>query len=319
MRRDVMLLGVTVALLATGCRTMERLSFIRPTAARGDYTQVAPTYKVSDKGRKGTAVSAGQLLANATELYRAGRMGEAEQLAQKALRIDPASADAHTLLAATAAARGAVAESGKHYQHAVALSSSGTYANNYGAWLCANGRAAESLGWFDKALADPDYATPVAAFANAGACARESGQLDLAEGQRLAGAQHAGMYHGILRRQGAKEAAALLHRGAGAKAAEVLHQRQHHRGVGRRHHGLAAQHVALAHQGGGERQAQAHTLGARRFHAQIERLHPGREQLGQGLLQGRPGDGRGAHGWGGLRSSAGWVAGKSCASSSRHR
>lgn len=181
MRRDVMLLGVTVALLATGCRTMERLSFIRPTAARGDYTQVAPTYKVSDKGRKGTAVSAGQLLANATELYRAGRMGEAEQLAQKALRIDPASADAHTLLAATAAARGAVAESGKHYQHAVALSSSGTYANNYGAWLCANGRAAESLGWFDKALADPDYATPAAAFANAGACASDIGQQDLAE------------------------------------------------------------------------------------------------------------------------------------------
>ena len=181
MRREALLLGASFALLATGCRTMERLSFIRPTAARGDYTQVAPTYKVSDKGRRGTAVSAGQLLANATELYRAGRMGEAEQLAQKALRIDPASADAHTLLAATAAARGAVAESGKHYQHAVALSSSGTYANNYGTWLCANGRAAESLGWFDKALADPDYATPVAAFANAGACARESGQLDLAE------------------------------------------------------------------------------------------------------------------------------------------
>ena len=58
---------------------------------------------------------------------------------------------------------------------------------------------------------------------------------------------------------------------------------------------------------------------AEALHAQIERLHPGREQLGQGLLQGRPGDGRGAHGWGGLRSSAGWVAGKSCASSSRHR
>jgi len=182
MRRDVLLLGVAVVLLATGCRTMERLSFIRPTAARGDYTQVAPTYDVSDKGRKGSVVSAGQLLANASALYRAGRMAEAEQLARRALKADPASADAHTLLAATATARGAAAESGRHYQQAVALSpANGAYANNYGTWLCANGRAAESLGWFDKALADPNYATPATAFANAGTCARDIGQPDLAE------------------------------------------------------------------------------------------------------------------------------------------
>ena len=79
MRRDVLVLGVAFVLLATGCRTMERLSFIRPSAARGDYTQVAPTYEVSDKGRKGAPVAVSQLLANATGLYRAGRMDEAER------------------------------------------------------------------------------------------------------------------------------------------------------------------------------------------------------------------------------------------------
>ena len=182
MRRDVLVLGVAFVLLATGCRTMERLSFIRPSAARGDYTQVAPTYEVSDKGRKGATVGAGQLLANATALYRAGRIDEAGELARKALKTDPKSGDAHTLLAAIAGARGDAAGAGKHYQQAVALSpADGAYANNYGTWLCANGRGAESLGWFDKALADPAYPTPAAAAANAGTCANGVGQQDRAE------------------------------------------------------------------------------------------------------------------------------------------
>ena len=182
MRRDVLVLGVAFVLLATGCRTMERLSFIRPSAARGDYTQVAPTYEVSDKGRKGATVGAGQLLANATALYRAGRIDEAGELARKALKTDPKSGDAHTLLAAIAGARGDAAGAGKHYQQAVALSpADGAYANNYGTWLCANGRGAESLGGFDKALADPQYPTPVAALANAGTCANGVGQQDRAE------------------------------------------------------------------------------------------------------------------------------------------
>ena len=182
MRRDVLVLGVAFVLLATGCRTMERLSFIRPSATRGDYTQVAPTYEVSDKGRKGATVGAGQLLVNATALYRAGRIDEAGELARKALKTDPKSGDAHTLLAAIAGARGDAAGAGKHYQQAVALSpAEGAYANNYGTWLCSNGRAAESLSWFDKAVADPEYGTRAAALANAGTCAHRTGQLDLAE------------------------------------------------------------------------------------------------------------------------------------------
>lgn len=182
MRRKALALGVVAVLLATGCSKLERLTIIRPSAARGEYTKVAPTYEVSDKGRKGAPVAVAQLLANATELYRAGEFDQAGQQARQALKADPKSGDAHTLLAAIAAARGNAAEAGKHYQQAVALSpASGVYANNYGTWLCSNGRAAESLGWFDKALADPEYPTPAAALANAGACANGIGQQDRAE------------------------------------------------------------------------------------------------------------------------------------------
>ena len=44
-----------------------------------------------------------------------------------------------------------------------------------------NGRAQESLGWFDQALADPNYPTPAAAWGNAGTCANRAGQADRAE------------------------------------------------------------------------------------------------------------------------------------------
>ena len=54
MRREVLPL-VALALLAAGCGKLERLSIVKPTAERGDWTQVAPEYEVSDKGRKAIA------------------------------------------------------------------------------------------------------------------------------------------------------------------------------------------------------------------------------------------------------------------------
>ncbi len=53
---------------------------------------------------------------------------------------------------------------------------------NYGAWLCQQGRPAESLAWFDRALQAPGYATPAESQANAGSCALDAGQLERAEG-----------------------------------------------------------------------------------------------------------------------------------------
>ena len=158
------------------------MSIVRPTAERGDYTQIAPTYEVSDKGRKAAPMAAVQLVAVASEAYRAGDLELAEQQARRALKSDPKLADAHSLLAAIASDKGDNAAAGKYYEQAVALAPGvGAYANNYGTWLCANGRAAESLGWFDQALADANYPTPTAAMANAGTCANRIGQFDRAE------------------------------------------------------------------------------------------------------------------------------------------
>lgn len=182
MRPEAIAPVLAIALLATGCSRLERLSIVKPTAERGGWTQVAPEYEVSDKGRKAAPVVGVQLLALATEAYRGGKHDVAAQFARKALKADPTLADAHALLAAIASARGDAVASGKHYQQAVETAPGvGVHANNYGAWLCANGRPADSLAWFDKALADPRYPTPASALGNAGTCASRAGLQDRAE------------------------------------------------------------------------------------------------------------------------------------------
>ena len=182
MRRDALVVVACLAMLATGCSKLERLSIVKPTAERGDWTQIAPEYEVSDKGRKAAPMAAAQLLASATEAYRAGKVDLAARQARQALKADPTLADAHSLLAALASDTGDNATAGKHYQQAVTIDpATGAYANNYGTWLCGNGRAGESLGWFDRALADPNYRTRAAALANAGTCANRAGQADRAE------------------------------------------------------------------------------------------------------------------------------------------
>lgn len=172
---------MAIAALVSGCGVMDRLTFIRPSTGNGKYTQVAPRYDVSGKKRQGNG-DAAMLLASASVLYQRGELVDAEGLARKALKAQPGSGDANTLLGLIANARGDAAAAGKFYQAASAAApGNGIYANNYGGWLCANGRAAESLDWFGRALADPAYPTPVAALANAGECAAKAGQPERAE------------------------------------------------------------------------------------------------------------------------------------------
>lgn len=181
MRRDGLALLVLGCLSAVGCSQLERLTIVRPSAQHRGYTQVAPRYDVSGKPGQATG-DAVMLLASATMLYQRGQLGEAETIARKALKSQPGSGDAQTLLGLIADARGARAEAGKFYEAAAsAAPANGIYANNYGGWLCANGRAQESLTWFDRALADPAYATPALASANAGECAMKAGQPARAE------------------------------------------------------------------------------------------------------------------------------------------
>lgn len=170
-------------LATTACSKLERLTFVRPDATRGDYEKIAPTYDVSGKSRKkAEPANAAQLVSSASASFEAGRFDQSRQQAQQALKADSQSGDAHTLLAALAARQGDVAGAGDHYRKALEIApGNGAYANNYGIWLCGNSHAQESLAWFDKALTDQSYPTPATALANAGTCAQQAGQPVRAE------------------------------------------------------------------------------------------------------------------------------------------
>ncbi|MEO5566265.1 MAG: type IV pilus biogenesis/stability protein PilW [Luteimonas sp.] len=171
--------SLLAGLVMVGC---SRLTFVKPSAERGGYTQVAPDYDVrEDKQERGRTLALEQVAA-AGDSLRDGRLDQAELQARAALKNDAKSADAYTILALLAEQQGQAAEAGKHYAKAAELAPTrGTTLNNYGAWLCRNGRAAESLKLFERALADPSYSTPAAALSNAGTCALQAGQPALAD------------------------------------------------------------------------------------------------------------------------------------------
>lgn len=101
----------------------------------------------------------------------------------KALAADPRHVDAHTVIAVLYERIGDRTKAEQHYRRAVQLRpKSGNENNNYGWFLCnALGRHDESAAYFEKAVADPFYQTPVVALTNAGSCAIKAGRFDVAE------------------------------------------------------------------------------------------------------------------------------------------
>jgi len=156
------------SLVVAGC---SRLTFIRPKLERGEYTRETPEYALRADPQDKKRIAAMDQVAMAEQHLRGGQLDQAETEASAGL------AGLAALLGDHGQQRGKAGEAGGHYAKAMELAPArGAVLNNYGAWLCGNGRAAESLVLFDQALADPGYRTPGAALANAGSCALTAGQ-----------------------------------------------------------------------------------------------------------------------------------------------
>jgi len=143
--------------------------------------EVAPTYEARDNPEIRKRVNYQDQMVLAGESMRAGALDAAEKRVRAAMKIDTRRPEAYMMLAAIASQRGNEADAGPLYAKAAELAPDrGDVLNNYGAWLCAHGRPAESLVWFDRALQAPGYTTPASALANAGGCALEAGQSERA-------------------------------------------------------------------------------------------------------------------------------------------
>jgi type IV pilus assembly protein PilF len=101
---------------------------------------------------------------------------------KRAIAQDKTYAPAHTLLAVLYERLGETDLAEKEYQEAVKYDpSDGDVNNNYGTFLCRIGKSGQAEPYFIKAVQDPFYETPQVAYANAGNCSLDRGDLDKAE------------------------------------------------------------------------------------------------------------------------------------------
>jgi type IV pilus assembly protein PilF len=102
---------------------------------------------------------------------------------KQAIAAAPDLADAYGVRALIYTAMGENALADENYRYALRLAPHNPdLANNYGLFLCdAGARPAEAMRYFDAALANRTYASPVKAMVNAGNCSLKMKNIDAAE------------------------------------------------------------------------------------------------------------------------------------------
>jgi type IV pilus assembly protein PilF len=111
-----------------------------------------------------------------------GRRDLARNRLERALEIDDRSAAAHSAMAFYWEQIGETERADESHRLAVRYGDDDpNIANNYGTFLCQQGRYDESVEFFLEAAQSRDYRTPAAAYSNAGTCLRRDGDLVRAE------------------------------------------------------------------------------------------------------------------------------------------
>ena len=106
----------------------------------------------------------------------------ANEKLDKALRQDPQSASAHNAYAILQDRLLQTEKAEYHYRQATTLDPQDSQAaNNYGAFLCRNGREVEAEKYFLRAVENPLYKTPEFAYTNAAICLLEVDQREKAK------------------------------------------------------------------------------------------------------------------------------------------
>ena len=161
--------AVLLAFLVGGCVTV-------PNA-------LAPSKpNLPEAARDNTSLGVGYL--------REGRLDLALEKLKRAVVQDPDYAPAHSTLALAYAQHGENDEAESEYRRALELQDDPGVRNNFGVFLCGVGKTAEADRYFMQAVKDHSYATPEAAWTNAGFCARQAGDsaratVDFREALRL--------------------------------------------------------------------------------------------------------------------------------------
>lgn len=118
---------------------------------------------------------------------------------KRAVAQDPTYAPAHTLLGVLYETVGMIEEAGRQYRLAVKHDpTDGDVNNNYAVYLCGQGQGEKAEEHFEVAFKDPFYDTLQMAYANAGKCAMQRGDLDKAERYLRQSLEYDGKYAAAL-------------------------------------------------------------------------------------------------------------------------
>lgn len=113
---------------------------------------------------------------------RQGKFEVALKKLQTALKQNPYNGEAHQYIAVLYQTLGERNKAGEHYAQALELMPDNVFLkNNYGVYLCGEGRFDESRRYFHEVLSDPLYKNKPQVYENIGICALEQGNVKLAE------------------------------------------------------------------------------------------------------------------------------------------
>jgi type IV pilus assembly protein PilF len=103
--------------------------------------------------------------------YQQGQWASALDDIKRALQVDPDLVDAYGVRALIYMEMNEPTLAEENFLRALSMSPGNPdFSNNYGWFLCQNGRAAESISYFEAAIKSRNYQSPAKALNNAGAC-----------------------------------------------------------------------------------------------------------------------------------------------------
>jgi type IV pilus assembly protein PilF len=175
MKNEVKLLTVLLLVgLVVGCASPSSQSSPRQTRSQ------VPTSQEAGGGVSRTRAKGHTDLG--FEYYAQKQLGTALQEAKIALKDDSNYTPAYNLLALVYMGLGEQKSAEDAFQRALQLSPGDPeIANNYGWFLCQNRRESQAFEYFNMALRNPLYPTPVVALANSADCAMQIGNYKDAE------------------------------------------------------------------------------------------------------------------------------------------
>lgn len=114
--------------------------------------------------------------------YEQRQMAVALNEIKLAVQADPSFADAYSMRALIYMDMGETRLAEENFLQAIRLApTEPDFSNNYGWFLCQNGREQQSIAYFDAALKNRTYSSPAKALNNAGTCSLKFGDRNAAE------------------------------------------------------------------------------------------------------------------------------------------